>query len=318
MGKTEALKTIKSANTIALFCHVNPDCDTICSALALKFALEKTGKTVHAFCDGELKCGVDEVYGANKINADKPLSRYDLAVAVDCGDENRVGAYYSLFKKSAETLCIDHHRQNGPFADVNYVESSSGATAELIYLLINALDPALMDEEIAKLLYTALVTDTGNFSFSCTGARTLSIASELLGFGFDNAAISYKHFKEIRFPVFKLKARVLNKAQFFEDGQIGILTFLKEDFDATGTVSADSSNLVNEIINVSTVKIAASITEVKPHSFKISVRTSGDSDASAIAAAFGGGGHKAAAGFMLNGFIGNVIDDVLKACKDNL
>ena len=165
MGKFEAIKTIKSANTIALFCHVNPDCDTICSALALKFALEKTGKTVHVFCDGVLKEG-DEVFGSDQINADKPLAKYDLSVAVDCGDENRVGSYASLFKRSLKTLCIDHHRQTEQFAAVNYVESFSGATAELIYQIINEIDPSLLDASIAELLYTALVTDTGNFSFS--------------------------------------------------------------------------------------------------------------------------------------------------------
>lgn len=318
MGMTEAIQTIKSAKTIALFCHINPDCDTICSALALKLSLDKLGKTVHVFCDGEMKNGVNRVFKSELVNRDKSIDRYDLCAAIDCGDRNRVGSYYSLFKNGFTTLCIDHHKQTDNFAKVNYVESFAGATAELIYSLIVKIDASLIDSHIATLLYTALVTDTGNFSFSNTGERTLRIASELLRFGVNNSDISYVFYKEIRLPVFKLKARAIGKAQFFENDKIGVITFEKEDFEATGTTSADSSNIVNELINISGVEIAVSITEVKPHSYKLSVRTGKKADASKIAGAFGGGGHKNAAGFMMNGFLGNVIDDVLKVCKDNL
>jgi len=318
MGMIDVLNQLKSAKKIALFCHVNPDCDTIGSALALKFSLEKIGKKTDVFCDGEMKGSIAELKGADTVNAEKDPTKYDLSVAVDCGDQGRVGAYYSLFIKSAHTACIDHHKQLGHFADVNWVEPASGATAELIYLIACELGENVIDNTIATLLYTALVTDTGNFSFSCTSSRTLKIASELLTFGVKNADISSHFFKEIELPVFKLKARGISKAQFFENNAIGVLSFLKDDLDATGTVSADSSNLVNEVINIAGVRIAVSITEVRPHSFKMSVRTTDDVDASAIATVFGGGGHRNAAGFMMNGFYGNVLDDVLKACKDHL
>lgn len=317
MGINETIKQMKSANHIALFCHVNPDCDTICSALALKRALEKMGKQADVYCDGELKGELKDVVGIEVINM-PTLKVYDTSAAIDCGDQGRVGKYYALFAKSTKTICIDHHKQLSAFADVNYVDVTAGATAELIYLIIQEIDPAVLDSEIATLLYTALVTDTGNFSFSNTGARTLEIASKLLSYGVKNAEISYRFFKEITLKRFKLKAKVIEKAQFFEEDQIGVITFMKEDFDATGTTSADSSNLVNELINIAEVRIAVSITEVRPHSYKISIRTQDDVDAGSIANTFGGGGHKNAAGCMLNGYYGNVLDDLLKACRDHL
>ena len=317
MGINEAIKQLKSANHIALFCHVNPDCDTICSALALRLALQKTGKKIDVYCDGELKGEIRDVKGVDTINSPS-LRSYDLSVAIDCGDQGRIGKYYSIFAKSPKTLCIDHHNQLSSFADVNIVDVNSGATAELIYLILQEMDPNLPDVEIATLLYTALVTDTGNFSFSNTGARTFEIASKLLAFGVKNAEISYRFFKEITLKRFKLKARVIDKAQFFENDQIGVITFTKEDLDATGTTSADSSNLVNDLINIAEVRVALSITEVRPHSYKISIRTQDDVDAGSIANTFGGGGHKNAAGCMLNGFYGNILDDLLKACRDHL
>ena len=318
MEITEIVKLIKSANHIALFSHINPDCDTIGSSLALLSFLKKTGKSVSAFCDGDLKFDMKELPFAESINADRVERSYDLTIAVDCAAEDRIGKFRTVFAKGRKKLVIDHHLQDRVFAENNYIDPHSGATAELIYMILSAYDASLIDKEIASLLYTALITDTGNFGFSNTGVRTLRIASELLSYGIPNSDISYKHFREISFDTFKLKARALGKAQFFEDNKIGVITFRKEDFEATQTTSAQTSNLVNEIVNVAGVLIAVSITEITANSFKISIRTQGDVDANAIAMTFGGGGHKNAAGAMLNGFYGNILDDILKACKDNL
>ena len=318
MELTEVVKLIKSANRIALFSHINPDCDTIGSALALRLFLIKAGKNVSAYCDGELKFDMKEMYSAETLNADPVASAYDLTIAIDCAQEDRIGKYDALFRKGRNTLCIDHHLQDRVYAANNCIDPKSGATAELIYLLIKEWDESLLDVWIASLLYTALITDTGNFGFSNATERTLRIGSELLRYGVRNARLSYKHFREIPFDTFKLKARALSKAQFFEGNQIGVLTFTKEDFLATETTPANTSNLVNEIVNIAGVEIAVSITEVRPNSYKISIRTQEKADANAIARVFGGGGHKNAAGFMVNGFYGNVLDDILKACKDAL
>ena len=319
MGINEVVKILKSANKIALFCHVNPDGDTICSALSLALGLEKTGKTVDVFCDGTITGAVRSVAHADRVRSDLPQAKdYDVLVAVDCGDEGRVGKYAPLFRKARLTACIDHHKQLGSFAAVNYVDTTAGATAELIFLILQEIDPALIDADIATLLYTGLVTDTGCFSFSNVTERTMKIGSALLAKGVKNADITYIFFKEIPMKTFRLKARALAKEQDFEDDKIGVISFLMDDFDATGTTSSDSSNLVNEIVNISGVEIAVSITEVRKNSYKVSLRTHDTVDASRIANVFGGGGHKNAAGFMLNGFYGNVLDDILKACKDNL
>ena len=314
----DAVKLIKSAKTIALFSHINPDCDTICSALALRAFLTKDGKTVSVYCDGELKFDMKDLPDAEQLNAEETKNSYDLCIAVDCAAKDRLGKYEVFFGKGKKTLCLDHHLQDRMYAEYNLIDPTAGATAELAYLLMTEYDPSLVDKKIATLLYTALVTDTGNFGFSNAGVRTLQIGASLLAYGVPNAEISYKHFREIPYDTFKLKARCLAKAQFFEENRIGIISFTKEDFDATGTSSANTSNLVNEIINVAGVDVAVSITEIRKNSYKISVRTQGKVDANAIAATFGGGGHKNASGFMINGFYGNVLDDILKACKDNL
>ena len=318
MEITEVIKLIKSANSIALFSHINPDCDTVCSALALRLFLRKIGKDVSVYCDGDLKYDMNDLYTADAVNRDEPKNGYELTIAIDCASEDRLGKYRYLFRKGKKTLCIDHHLQDRYYADFNYIDSHSGATAELIYLIIEQEDSALMDRDIASLIYTGLVTDTGNFAYSNVGERTMKIASGLISRGIPNADISFKHFRQVSLSTFRLKMRVFSKIRLFEENRIAIVTFAKEDFDATGTTVANSSNLVSDIANIAGVEIAVSITEVRSNSYKVSIRTHKDVDANEIAMMFGGGGHKNAAGFVINGFYGNVLDDILKACKDCL
>ena len=318
MEVTEVFELIKSAKSIALFSHINPDCDTICSSLALRSFLMKLGKKVSSFCDGDLKNDMASLSGASDLNADTLASGYDLTISIDCATEDRLGKYRNAFRKGKHTLSIDHHLQDRPYAEYNLIDPRSGATAELIYLIIEAGNIGLMDREIASLLYTALVTDTGNFGFSNVGERTLYIASRLISYGIPNAEISFRHFREIPLSTFRLKMRVFSKIQLFEDNKIGIVTFTKEDFEATGTTIMNSSNLVSDVANISGLEIAISITEVHPNSYKVSIRTQHDVNANEIAMRFGGGGHKNAAGFMINGFYGNILDDILKACRDCL
>ncbi|MBO4473067.1 MAG: DHH family phosphoesterase, partial [Clostridia bacterium] len=112
MDLVEIVKLIKSANTIALFSHINPDCDTLGSALALRLFLTKQGKEVSAYCDGERKFDLSDLYTAEVIDRDPPKRSYDLTIAVDCATKDRLGKYGSLFDKGRKTLCIDHHLQD--------------------------------------------------------------------------------------------------------------------------------------------------------------------------------------------------------------
>ena len=319
MELNNAVQMIKSAGIVALFCHINPDCDTICSALALRaFLMKLGGKKISVFCDGELKNNMLNLYSAEVINADLPRDRYGLAIAIDCASEDRLGKYRQLFHNASWTMCIDHHLQDRPFAEYNFIDPHAGATAELIYMIMEHGGKTLIDKDIASLLYTGLVTDTGNFSFSNVSERTMKIASALIACGIPNSDISFQHYRSISMDTFRLKTRVFSKIKFFENDKIGIITFTRDDFISTDTTVADSSNLVSDISNIAGVEIAVSITEVKHNIYKVSIRTHKDVDANRIAMTFGGGGHKNAAGFMINGFYGNVLDDILKVCKDCL
>ena len=56
---------------------------------------------------------------------------------------------------------MDHHLSNDKYGVINYVDTEASATAEIIFMLLKELKVEI-NENIAKCLYTSLITDTGS------------------------------------------------------------------------------------------------------------------------------------------------------------
>lgn len=314
------INAVDKAQTIALFSHINPDGDTCGSALALYRALKTYGKKPYVFCDGVFNDKLHYLDGLEEYNK-YDFSPCDLAIAVDCSDNGRLGMCESAYYSCRYRVFVDHHITRGKRGDLNIVETDASATAEVVFDLIKALDERkkCMDDIVAKLLYCALVTDSGGFSFSSVTEKTLSVAAELIKYDFKANEIFDNFMKKIDYKVFNLKNRVLSNAKMYDDGVIAGIFFRKSDFDATGTTDADTEGIINNILNIIGVKIAFSITETgNGMQYKVSFRTVDGVSADEIAAIFGGGGHKNAAGCRVSGFFEDVKDKILKACRDCL
>ena len=317
----EFISAVDKSNTICIISHQNPDGDTCGSALALYRALKLYGKEqVYLFCDSTFRStlrvleGIDEY---NKVSIDK----CDLAIACDCAEYDRMGGYLDLFNKAKCKVNIDHHKTNSRYGNINIIEAGVSAACEIMYKVIKALDEKkpCLDDTVAKLLYSGLVTDSGGFTFSSVSNQTHEIASQLIKYNFSASDICEHFLKSVSLNVFNLRMRVLSKAKFFEDNKIGMIFFMQEDFVATGTTSDDTEGAINYIRNIDTVEVAVAITQTKQdNSYKVSIRTSDRVDASRIASVFGGGGHKNAAGCRISGFFEDVKDKLLKACRDEL
>lgn len=316
----ELSKIIRESETVSLFMHVNPDGDCVCSALAMYAFLKKLNKTAHCFAPGVGTRDIPEKllflpYMGN-INAEKPLARYDLAIAVDVGDPGRLGTdCCKIFLKSKISAVIDHHCEYKDFAAVTVRESDSASTTQIIFKIFAEINGSLIDADIASLLYAGLVTDSGSFSFEMTSSETHLIASELLKYGIDSSEINRKVSRDMPPEVFRLKHRILNKAEIFEDG-IALIMFTESDFRETGTTARDTEDIINELLNIRGMKVAISVSEIKNNRFKVSFRSRGETDVSCCAKCFGGGGHFHASGCRINGCLEDVRSKLLTAVKE--
>lgn len=313
---TKFIKKTEQSQNIALFCHISPDGDTVASALALKFALEKQNKNVTIFCDDKISKKLEWLDGASCLTDENMSAKlFDTAIAIDCADFTRLGQKAKIFERIKTTIAIDHHKTFEKFADLCIVDPKASATGEIMFEILDKAN--LVDNTIAKLIFAAIVSDNGCFSFNSTTKFSHEIASKLYDYDFSPSDVIYNINKKRSIEIFNLKQRVLSKCKFYTENKIAIITFKEEDFVATNTVSSGTDGIISELIDIDSVEIAISMSQASEYSYKVSIRSK-NVDASDCARQFGGGGHKNAAGCRINGHYEDIVEKLLKVANDRL
>lgn len=303
-------------DSVLIFSHNRPDGDTLGSAFAIKYALEKIGKKACITCPATVpeKYSIFEASKTVKLPQDVK-EVYGCHLAVDCSTENMIGDAYGLFIKNKNTFNIDHHISNTKYALYNFVEDKASC-CEIIYDFIKALGVEF-DKNIANSVLLGTVTDTGNFMHSNTTKNTLLVASELVENGADLHAISYAMFKNQKIERAKLYANTINNIKFFEDGKIAIISLFKSDFEKFYATQDMTEGFIDFPLSIEGVEVAVSIMESKPNCYKVSFRSKGKVNVNEVASSFGGGGHVLASGCVVCGFYEDVKDKIIRAISIN-
>ena len=304
---SQVAEILSGKKTIALFAHTNPDGDTVGSCVALCLALKKLGKDVALFCDMELSNTLAKfIQGENFCR--EFYGKYDLLVAVDCGYINRLGEFYSFYSRFDETLTVDHH--GGEYFSKYNCVTHYASTCQMIYEILQELHVEL-DNAIATSLYMGLCTDTGNFMHNNTDSASFAMAAELCKYGVDTEQVGRVFFKDTSLNETRLVGRALSRLRTYYDDKLVLLYVTQKDLDELGLELSATSGLVQHAINIDTCKVGVCITESKPNNYKVSMRGKGISVRD-ICQDFGGGGHVAAAGCMISGFLEDVIDKIVR------
>jgi len=289
-------KKLKKSDNIAVFVHANPDGDAIGSLIAFSTALKNIGKKVEAFVESrpEYLSFVfdDSIKLYSELDFDK---KYDLCVALDCGDKDRMGDASKVFDNAEFTIELDHHKTNNNYADLSYVDSTAAATGEIIYELLKIMKVEIT-KQIAEALYVAIISDTGMFKHQNTTSKTFEIASKLVDYGIDISTITHKIFYENSFERTKCLGDVLNTLDLYLDGKVGILCLTSEMMQKYGLKETELDGFVEYARNIKGVEVGIFIKQKNDTEYKVSLRANSDADMSKIAEKFNGGGHKGAAG----------------------
>ncbi len=307
----EKLKTEKS---VAIFCHVRPDGDTIGSALGLKLALISLGKTAKVFCADVIPERFFYMDGAKEIST-VFSGEYTAHFGVDCSDETRMGDLGLDFLKRSNTYNVDHHVSNLKYARHNCVIDNA-SNCENILALIKELGVEITPS-IATALATGIITDTGNFKHKNVTAKTLYSAGELREKGADLNKIIYHMFTEQSKERAKLFGLVMSKLRYLLDGRLVIASILKPDFEKSGARPDETEGFIDFIMGVKGVEVGVSIMQTGESKYKCSFRSK-SADVNAVASKFGGGGHILASGCQMQGEYEEVIDDIRYAVSQYL
>lgn len=300
---------LERAKTVAIGGHVRPDGDCVGSCMGLyqyvKHCYEEIEVDVYL---EDIPESFQFIEAAKDIIGEVPEGKtYDLFIALDCGDMERLGFSSVLFENAKETLCIDHHISNESFADMNYIVPEASSTSELVYRL---LDKDNITTETAECLYLGIVHDTGVFQYSCTSPETMEIAADLMRRGIRASEIIEKTFYEKTYAQNQILGRALLESFLFMDGKCVVSYITKKMMDFHCVVPKDLEGIVSHLRMTKGVEVAILLYETAPREYKVSLRASGNIDVSRVAKYFGGGGHKKAAGVTMKGTVHDVINNL--------
>ena len=307
------IEELKNRKKVAIFTHKRPDGDCFGAASALKQALTKLGAKCDIYCDGIINDNYLFIKHIDKVN-EVTLNSYDLGVAVDCSDLNRLGKYATLFTSIDNTLKIDHHKTAEDFAKINHVEIL-GSTCEILYDLIKELGVEL-DADIATSLYAGVASDTGCFMHDSTTSNTHFVAGKLLEYGFDLDKANYLLFKRKTIGQINLLKTALSHLRFICDKKVAITYLTRKDFQEFGCANTETFGIVNTCVDIDIVDIGVLISEDKPGLYACSFRGKGKVDVSKICEEFGGGGHVRASGCNIFGTHNTVMSKIEKVIND--
>ena len=294
----EIIEVLRKAPKVALFSHVSPDGDCIGSMLAMGLALEKLGKEVFFYNPDKVPGNLRFLPAAARISRELPNPLPQTWVFVDCTDLQRVHLALSQIPSETMVLNLDHHISNQFFGDLNWVDAQACACGELAVTLITQLGIKI-DRDMATNLYTAIVTDSGCFQYSNTTAQTHRLTAELLDTGLDLSGIHHNLFDQKPLAQLRLLQYALDSLEIHAEGQLAIVSLCLEDFQKSGAAQELSEGLVNHIRSIAGVEVAVLLKEVGPQEIKGGLRSNQWLNVNEIAAQFGGGGHKRAAGCTL-------------------
>lgn len=302
----ETAKLLAGQDNILILTHVSPDGDTIGSATALCLALRKLGKKARIECADEIPQKFrfldykDEVFDPEFI------------VAVDVASIELLGALKD--KYTMIDLCIDHHIKNNHYANSLCLYPKAAATCEIIFDIIKKLGKDLIDEKIATNLYMGISTDTGCFRYSNVTPDTHKKAYKLIKLGADHNKVNKIFFRTKSVSMLKLLGDTIAKADTYFDNRLIFAKITNEMMEKANASYDNCGEIVAIVSQLEGFDICV-IAKEKENSFKYSVRTEDDFDASEIAEKMGGGGHKNAAAFESKLPVEDIENKIIEICE---
>lgn len=307
---------IKRSKSVAIVGHINPDGDCIGSCTALLQAVRKSGRECYMYLDAPVPKYIEYLMHDDYVtNAEKS---YDLCIALDCADRSRIADNKGIFENAPKTASIDHHITNTRFADVNYVDADASATGEIVYELLTKYFKVKLDKDIASSVYSAISSDTGNFKFANTKARTHIIASKLMEFDIDVAEINRQIFDTHSIDQIALMGEFSSGLKTYFDGKVVVGKLTYDMVEKHKLTFEDTDYLVSIPRSVEGCEVGVFMKVKSDSEIKVSLRSNGDADVSKVASHFGGGGHVRASGATFNCPYDEALDKVLNEIAKEL
>ncbi len=305
------LSSIAKADHLLVTAHARPDGDAVGSLLACWMMLRQLGKTAEMALSDRVPRIYQSLPCASQVrNWSRVEGDYDTVILLECDgiERTRLDGLRNRF-----LINIDHHTSGRAFANVNWIDSSACAVAELVYQLAGAAG-AGVTAEMATCLYTAVLSDTGSFCYEGTDAHTFELARNLVLLGANPAHIA----QDVYFSNPSAKMLLLGAAlaNLHQDGRLAWLWVSEDDMDRAQAAEEDCEGIVNYAIGIAGIEVAVFLRELRDHRVRLSLRSKGQVNVATIAERFGGGGHENASGCTVDGPLPVATERILTCLRD--
>lgn len=296
----------EGARTVAVCGHTDPDGDALGSVLAMTAILES--RWPHLAVQPLLANDrpLDETYrflpGSQRL---VPAARYDgrpdVFVAVDTPTPSRLADGEAVLRRAARTAAFDHHPTMEAFADVCFLRESAASVGDIVCDFMAHLGVA-PTPDVATCILCAVMTDTGRFQYQNTDAHALRTAAAMVEAGASPSAVATRVYQSFSLSALRLKEAVLGRLATAGAGCVAYSYVTQGDLERCGASAGDCDCLIDEVRSLAGPDACLFMRELPDGSMRGNLRAKSPGvDVSAVAAVFGGGGHRAAAGFTVEG-----------------
>ncbi|MDR2533604.1 MAG: bifunctional oligoribonuclease/PAP phosphatase NrnA [Tannerellaceae bacterium] len=308
----KAKKYIEKGESFAIVIHSAPDGDALGSSLGLFHFLESLGKDkVSIIAPNDYPpcykwmAGVRDIVIHDRYPdfAEHLIRTADVIFCLDFNEPRRTGRLAStLVAAEGRRVMIDHHLHPEDFCRVVISHPEISSTSEMIFRFICRLGMYdLINKQGAEAIYTGMMTDTGAFTFGSNHPEIYTIIENLLRKGIDKDLIYRRVYQNYSDSRMRMMGYVLHdRMKIYPKKQTALLTLSQSELRRFKYATGDTEGFVNLPLNIEGIIFSAFIRE-DPETVKVSLRSTGDFPCNEFALAFGGGGHKNAAGGEFHG-----------------
>ena len=311
----QVIAALRAAPSVAVVAHMNPEGDAIGSTLAAALSLRDAGKSTGAFNVDPVPPGLQHLPGISELRRELPRDpAFACFLVVDTSDLDRTGGLLGARRRDAVVLNVDHHSGNTRFGDANWVEPTASSAGEMVFRLLREGGFPL-SKAVAANLYAAILTDTGGFQYGNTTAESLWAAAALVEAGAMPEEIGQGLRAHRTLGEWRLLGEVLAGLQVGGGGRLAWIEVSSAARQRAGVGLEVTEDFIEYPRNLAGVKIAVAFKEVSADEVRVSLRSHGAVDVAGLAKAFGGGGHRNAAGCTVRGGIEEAKARLLEAAE---
>jgi len=310
----QVLERIEASQRPLIASHLRLDGDALGAELALAHMLRDRGARPTVVNESPIPQAFRFLPGVDQVGtcADCVCPDHDLAVILDTPTWGRARGIRERLAPRVPVVSIDHHPPLERMGDVEWVDVTKSSVGEMIYLLARAGNWPL-SAQAATCLYTAILTDTGRFTFPNTTPSALRAAAHLIELGADHVRIAEKIYQQESPGLMALRAEVIRSLRLHAGGRIAVMSLTRDMLRRAGVDPIDTQELAEIPRSVAGAVVGVLLREMsQPGMIKVSLRSRNGLDIEPVARKFGGGGHHEAAGCELDGSLREVEQVVVK------